>query len=316
MKKICMCVLVFMFSLSVTLAYAEGELYMGDKDKTYVIAFSQDDMNNDWRASQVNSAKKEAEKYKNVKFIYTDAQGSSMKQVNDIEDLIAQGVDAILTSPREQKPLTPVVAKAYQEGIPIILLDRRVDGDQYTAWIGPDNVPIAKAAAEYMGKQLNGKGKIIHLQGVPGSTPQIERSDYFIEVLKEKYPDIEIVAQQPADFLRQKALEVMENLLQAHPDINGLYSESDSMAYGAMLAFKNAGIDMAPLVVVGIDYITQAKEMIKAGLMDATFTFDTCGKEGVQALDKLFKGETIPKDQVVPSTMVTIENVDSVEPIF
>ncbi len=315
MKKLCVSIVVLIALFGVMLASAE-DLYLGDPAKTYVIAFSQDDMNNDWRASQVNSAKKEAEKYKNVKFIYTDAQGSSMKQVNDIEDLIAQSVDAILTSPREQKPLTPVVAKAYQAGIPIILLDRRVDGDQYTAWIGPDNVPIAKAAAEYMGAQLNGKGKIIHLQGVPGSTPQIERSDYFIAVLKEKYPDIEIVAQQPADFLRQKALEVMENLLQAHPDINGLYSESDSMAYGAMLAFKNAGIDMKPLVVIGIDYITQAKEMIKEGLMDATFTFDTCGKEGVQALDKIFKGEAIPKDQVVQSTMVTIENVDQVDPIF
>jgi len=272
-------------------------------------------MANDWRIAQVRDVEMELKKYPHIKFIYTDAKGQTAQQITDIEDMIAMNVDVLITSPRDSKVMVLVISRAYKKGIPVVLISRTVEGQDFTTFIHPDNKEIAKSAARFMAQSLKGKGKILMLKGVPKSTPAIYRTEVFLEEIG-KHKGIEIVAIKTANYLRADAIKAIEEVLSEGIEFDAIYAQSDSMASGARLALKKAGIDPGSIVIVGIDYISEAREAIRKGEQLATFTYPTGGKEGAEFVVKILRGEKVPKEYVIPSIMVTRENVEAVEPIF
>jgi ribose transport system substrate-binding protein len=272
-------------------------------------------MANDWRIAQVREVERELKKFDFIKFIYTDGKGQTAKNIMDMEDLISMKVDILIASPRDAKAMTPVITKAYKQGISIILLTRRIDSDEFTTFIHPDDRIIARKAAKYMARRLEGKGKILILKGVPKATTAIYRTESFLKEIK-KHRRIEIAAIKTANYLRGDAIKAIEEVIAGGIEFDAIYAQSDSMASGACLALKKVGIDPKDILIVGIDYISEAREAIRKGEQDATFTYPTCGKEGAQAAVKILKGEKVPKEKVVESIMVTKDNVDEIEPIF
>ena len=245
------------------------------KKDTYKVGFAQTESNNPWRLAQTASMKAEAEK-RGWQLVYTDAAGSAAKQVSDVDSMIAQKVDVIFLSPREEKPLIPAVMKAKKAGIPVFLIDRDVDqslakaGRDYVAFIGSDFVEEGKRAGDWLVKSTGGNAKIIELQGTLGSSPANDRKKGFAEAIAG-HPGMQIIASQTGDFARDKGRQVMETLLQAHPEATAVYAHNDEMAIGAIAALEAAGRHPGKdITVVSIDGEKDGLQAIVDGKMGAT----------------------------------------------
>ena len=271
-------------------------------------------MKNDWRIAQVRQVEQELSQHKHVRFSYSDASGSAAQQIQNIEDHLYDGLDVLITSPRDSLSMTKVVKHAYQSGIPVVLLSRTILTDDYTSFIHPDNKAIARKAAKYIVEQLGGKGNIIMLMGVPGATTSQHRASAFKEII-DQYPDINLET-HVGNYLRADAIKVMEQIIQKNKKIDAIYAHSDSMAVGAIMALKLNDIDPRPITIVGIDYISEARELIRKGEMDATYLYPTAGKEGAQVVLDILNGKQVPKEIIIDSTEITSDNVNQVEPIF
>lgn len=280
-----------------------------------VIGFAQDHMANDWRAAQVRDVEAGLAERDDVEYLFTDAGGSTAQQIVDIEGLAGRNVDVLITSPRDAALMAPVLAKVKAQGIPVVLLSRTIQGDAYDTFIHADNEAIARAAADHLAEVLDGRGRILMLQHIPTTTPGRLRTEGFMEEIAN-YPDIEVVAIKRADSLRSKAILAVEEALAEGLEFDAIYAQSDSMAAGARLALEKAGIDPATVPTVGIDYIAEAAEAIRAGKQSASFTYPTFGREGAQAALDILDGKTVPREIIVESIKVTPDNVDEVAPIF
>lgn len=242
---------------------------------TYKVGFAQTESNNPWRLAQTQSMKDEAAK-RGWQLVYTDANSSAAKQVADVDSMIAQHVDVIFLSPREEKPLIPAVMKAKKAGIPLFLVDRSVDptlakaGRDYVSFIGSDFVEEGRRAGEWLVKTTGGTAKIIELQGTSGSSPANDRKKGFLEVIA-KSPGMQIVASQDGDFTRDKGRQVMETLLQAHPEATAVFAHNDEMALGAITALEAAGRHPGKdITLVSIDGEKDGLQAVIDGKLGAT----------------------------------------------
>ena len=278
------------------------------------IGFAQDSMRNAWRRAQVEEVKNTLSQYPEVRFEYTDAQGSTALQALHIEDLVHRGIDLLITSPRDRQILSPVIEQVYSQGIPVILLSRAVDTDQYTSFIHPLNLDIGKAAGEYLVERLEGRGRILMLEGVPGASTTLLRTQGFMETVGE-YPEIS-VSRHVGNYLRSDAMKVTESLLEKGERFDAIYAHSDIMALAAVSVLRRHGIDPASLTIAGIDYISESREAIRRGDLTVTFTYPTGAEEGVSTAMDVLKGKSVPKAVIIDSIRVTRDNVDEVEPIF
>lgn len=284
--------------------------------KKYVVAFAQDTMANDWRAAQVRDLRNALAPHADIEFRFSDAKGNTARQVQDIENFAAQGVDVLITSPRDAELMREPIARVYRQGIPVVLLSRRVNGEEFTHFITADNRAIARQAAQHLAQTLQGRGNILVLQHIPTTTPGQLRTEGFEEELK-KHPGLKIAAVKRADSLRALAIQKVEEALAEKIPFDAIYAQSDSMALGAILALRKAGRDPQKIPITGIDYIAEARAAIRAGDLDASFTYPTFGKEGAAAAIRLLRGgRPEKKEVVVDSVAVTRGNVDKVEPIF
>ena len=287
----------------------------GTAKPVFLVGFAQDTLANDWRAQQVLEVEQVLASHPSVKFIVKDGKGRTAKQIMDIEDLIAQDVDVLITSPRDAKALTPVISRAYRQGIPVVLLSRRIEGGDFTLFITPDNRAIARKAVRYLGEKHPAGGSILMLMGLCNATTTTHRTLAFVEELVN-FKQFEIVAEKTANYLRGDAIQAVEEVLASGIQFDIIYAQSDSMASGARMALKRAGIDLQKISIIGIDYISEAQAAIRAGEQDASFTYPTGGKEGAHYVLKILNGEKVPKKVVIESEMVTMENVEQVKPIF
>ena len=285
------------------------------KQRMFVVGFAQDTMNNDWRAQQVKEVAKVFAQHSNIRFIATDAHAQTAKQILDIKRLVKAGIDLLITSPRDGKALTPVISDTYKKGIPVILLERGVESNSYTTLIGPNNLTIAKQAANALGKKLKGKGRIFMLKGVATATPTIQRTQGFESALSA-YPGMKIVVSKVANYLRGDAIRATEEVLKSNIKFDAIYAQSDSMATGARMALMKAGIKPGSIPIIGIDYIKEAREAIRRGEQEMSFTYPTSGKEGAQYAVKILNGQKIPNKILIQSVKVDKSNVEKVNPIF
>jgi ribose transport system substrate-binding protein len=234
---------------------------------SYKIGLSLSTLNNPFFVTLRDGAVDKAKEL-GIDLIVVDAQDKPSKQLNDIEDLIQQKVDLIIVNPTDSDAIVTAIEEANKAGIPVITVDRAANGGKVVAHIASDNVLGGAMAAKFIAEMLNGKGKVVELVGVPGTSAARDRGLGFETELK-KYPGLVLVAKQTANFNRAEGLTVMENLLEAYPDIDAVFAQNDEMALGAIEAIKAAG-KLDKIIVVGFDAIPDAIEAVKKGEMEAT----------------------------------------------
>ena len=277
--------------------------------KQKVIGMSQCNLGEPWRVQMNEDVKRAASAQPDLKVVFKDAQNDSLKQVAQIEEFINAGVDAIIVSPKEAAPLTPVVKTAFEKGIPVIVLDRRVNGDKYTCFIGADNKKIGKAAGEWIVKKLGGKGKVVELKGLMTSTPGQDRHSGFRKGIKGG--DLDIIFDVDMKWLEPQARKEMESALARFKDIDLVYAHNDPGAHGAYLAAKAAEREK-DILFVGIDGLPQEGRMyVKQGILAASFEYPTGGKEAVETVVEIFGGKKPGKEITLKSRVFTKENIDN-----
>lgn len=306
--------LTLMLALAAMPAFADDGLPKLAKKDKYKVGFAQTESNNPWRLAQTKSMQDEAKKL-GYQLVYTDAAGSAAKQVADVESMIAQKVDLIFLPPREEKPLAAAVKKAKAAGIPVILLDRNVDqnlakaGVDYIAFIGSDFVEEGKRAGDWLVKATKGKAVIIELEGTTGSSPANDRRKGFDDVVA-KNSGMKIVASQTGDFSRDKGRQVMETLLQAHPDVTAVYAHNDEMAIGAIAALEAAGRKPGKdVIIVSIDGEKDALQAIVDGNLGASVECNPrFGPKAFETLKQYASGEKIPPKIINPDRFFDASN--------
>lgn len=313
MSRVLIVMTVWLF-LSCAQAQTRPEVCVDPLSAKFVIAFVQDTMGDDYRVAQVEAVKKRLLRYPNITFVHSDAKGSSAMMIRQIEDFIAMKVDLIMTSPNNEIALAPVIEKAHENNIPVILIGRSVKSDKYTLIIHADNIMIATEAAKYMAKKMHFKGTILMLKGVEETDVTRYRSDSFLGVMRQ-YKGIKVVT-KTANHLRRDAIMAMEEILDGTQKVDAVYSHGDSMLSGVRTVLRHRGIDPSSLLMVGIDYTAEAREAIRNDTQDSTFLYPLCGEEAADAAVDILFGRKVPKEIVVGTKHITKENVDAVAPIF
>lgn len=278
-----------------------------------LVVFSQANSKDPWRKVFDAETKSAAEKHSSeMEFDMQDAAGDASKQNNIIDTFMVRKPKVLLVSPTE-KSVESSINKAFDAGVSVILLDRAIEGDKYTALIGGDNVQIGKEAGEYVAKRLNGKGTVLMVQGIAQASATIERKQGFMDALKA-HPGITVIEGDDCGYDRQKARTYMETFLQKGQKIDCVYAHNDEMAIGARLAWDaaNPSGGTAP-VFVGIDACqSEVIDLIKAGKLDATFKYPTPGAAGIDLAAKLLKGEKpTDKKMVLPTELITKETAEA-----
>ncbi len=287
---------------------AAKKRHAGTPEDPFIIGMSQCNLGEPWRVQMNEDLKEAAAKHKNLKVVFKDAQNESLTQRAQVEELIGQGIDLLIISPKEAAPLTRPVAEAYDKGIPVIVLDRAVEGDKFTTFIGADNKRIGREAGLWVVKALGGKGKIVELEGLMTSTPGQDRHQGFLDGLElGKHPDLQIVFQADMAWLEPNARREMESALATHKEIDLVYAHNDPGAHGAYLAAKQAGRSAK---FVGIDALPhEGVEYVKQGILDATFLYPTGGPEAITVALDLLGGKQAPKKIVLGTRLYTKDNV-------
>lgn len=293
MKKITLLFVCFMLSIAVQI-----------QAKEFTIGLSLSTLNNPFFVTLKDGAMKEAQTA-GVKLLVTDSQDNPATEAKNIEDLIVKKVDALLINPTDSSAIAPSVFKANKAGIPVFTVDRSAKQGEVVAHIASDNVAGGKLAGEFLVKQLNGKGKVVELEGIAGSSAAIDRGKGFNEVIA-KNPGISVVSKQTANFNRAEGLSVFENILQAQPEIAGVFAHNDEMILGAIQAAQASGRSK-DIVFVGFDAVDDAVNAVKAGDLKATVAQQPAviGELGVKSAVAFLGGKKVEKYVPVPLSLVT-----------
>ena len=312
-------------TLAVTACGTESDAPSGDEpasqaecqgpDGEYLIGMSQANNAEPYRVQMnddINAAASEIDQF-DVKI--ADAGQDSATQVSQVQNFITQKVDLLMISPNEAAPLTSVVADAYNQGIPVIVLDRKVEGDAYTQFIGADNAEIGKRAGEYVAKELlPDGGNVVEIRGLSGSTPAKEREEGFAKGIAGN-PDINIIDKGDGDWLLEDGQAEAQAMFKAHDDIDVVYSHNDPMGQGAAAAAENAGL-AGKIDIIGIDGLpipAGGLKSVENGELNATFVYPTGGAEAVESAEKiLIDCADVPKDVTLETEQVTKENAAKV----
>jgi ribose transport system substrate-binding protein len=282
--------------------------HAGTAADPFVLGMSQCNLGEPWRVQMNEDVARAAAQHPNVKVIFKDAQNQSLTQRAQIEELIGQGIDLLVVSPKEAAPLTRPVAEAYDRGIPVIVLDRAVEGDKFTTFIGADNKRIGREAGKWTAAALGGKGNVVELRGLATSTPGQDRHQGFLEGLDlPAHPGIKIVFEADMEWLEPKARSEMESALATQSRIDLVYAHNDPGAHGAYLAAKQAGRSMR---FVGIDALPhEGVKYVEEGILDATFLYPTGGPEAIELALAILAGQKPPHTVVLGTRIYTKETV-------
>jgi ABC-type sugar transport system substrate-binding protein len=235
------------------------------QDEQLQVVFSVPGLNFPFFVHMVNIAKEKAADL-DIELIIQDGQDDSATQSANLEAAIAQGVDGVVISPRDVEALAPAIQSVIDAGIPVVTIDRNVEGVETLGHVGADNVRGGEKQGEYLMEILPDGGQIIELQGTVGASPAIDRSAGFNSVIAD-HPEYEIVFQQTAAFRRDQGLSVTEQALQANPDVDAIVAANDDMALGAAEAVAGAGLDIP---IIGFDALPEALQAIQNGTLAAT----------------------------------------------
>ncbi len=287
----------------------------GGENGGLTVAFSQCGNQNNWKVVQTNDMKEKIEA-RGYKYIYTDAQDDTAKQMSDIEDIISQKPDYLIVSPRESEGLTPALKAAMDAGIPVILVDRGINGEagvDYTTLNSADLVWEGQTCAQYMKDQFgDARCNVVELSGTPGATSTIDRNKGFTQEIAN-YDNVKIIASQVGNFNRAESQKAMENLIQAYGDeIDAVFAHNDDNAIGALQAIKAAGLKPGEdIKIYSMDGQKDALQAIIDGDMELSVLCQPRFGDSVLAIiDKLEAGEEVPAFVKNEGKLYTIENAE------
>lgn len=246
-----------------------------------------------------------------VRLIINDAQRSAERQVQQVENFIAQRVDAIVLNPCEVEASSPAVEKALAAGIPVVNVNSETRAPP-TALVGSRDEESAELAMEYIARRLGGRGNVVMMHGFLGQAAQIRR-DRGARAVLARYPGLKLLADQTAEWDRAKAVALMENWIQAHgTNLHAVFAQNDEMAMGAVLALERARLKDR-VVVAGVDAIADALQAVRAGRLDATVFQDARGQAGtaLETAVKILRGEPYEREVFIPFRLVTRDNVEA-----
>lgn len=263
----------------------------------------------EWRNKMNTEILREALFYDGLEVEIRSAKDNNHTQIEDIQYFVEEGVDLLVVAPNEAAAITPAVEKAYQEGIPVIVVDRNIQSDQYTAFIGADNYKIGLDAGNYVLNHIGPSGKILEIMGLEGSTPAVERHKGFLDAIKNN-PKVTVVASVDGEWLQHSAMEVMDSMLTVTEDIDFVFAHNDRMAMGAYIAaqkhrneskMKFVGVDALP----GEDY---GLDLIMRNILDASFIYPTDGDKVIRLAMDILEKHPYDKDNELSSALVDKQN--------
>lgn len=275
--------------------------------KKYVIGVSQcsEDI---WRNKLNDELLMETYQHKDVELLFASAKDNDKLQTEQIEKFIQRGVDLLIISPNQVHSITPVIDKAYDKGIPIILFDRKTDSQKYTAFIGADNVKVGKTIGEFIAKTLHGEGKVIEIKGLDNSSPAIDRHKGFVQALS-KYPDIQLKRTLSGEWTKESGYKSMKSAIADAKDCNIVWGQNDRMAEGAQRAMAEVGIHNVQYV--GTDALPNKGGGIEAvhnGKLLASYIYPTRGDMVMQLAMRILKKQPFHRDNYLKGALVTKDN--------
>ncbi|MGA5690002.1 ribose ABC transporter substrate-binding protein RbsB [Cytobacillus pseudoceanisediminis] len=275
----------------------------GEKEGTQKIGLSISTLNNPFFVTLRDGAEAKAKEL-GLEITTVDAQNDPAKQVSDIEDLIQQGVDILLVNPADSAAVASAIESANNADIPVITVDRSAEGGEVVTHIASDNAAGGKMAGEFIIEQLGGSGKIVELEGIPGSSAARERGQGFNDAVGAD-EGFEVAAKQAANFDRAEGLTVMENIIQSTSDFGAVFAHNDEMALGAVQAL--AAASMEDVIVVGFDATDDAVKAVEDEKMAATVAQkpDLMGEQAVDAASKVLAGEEL--EEFIPVELELIK---------
>ncbi|PUU88276.1 MULTISPECIES: ribose ABC transporter substrate-binding protein RbsB [Halanaerobium] len=240
-----------------------------------------------------------------VEILVVDAQDDAAAQLSSVEDLLIKQIDVLIVNPVDGNAVVSAITAANDAGVPVITVDRGAEGGEVVSHIASDNVAGGEMAGDFIAEQLNEEGKVVELEGIPGTSAARDRGKGFNQAM-DKYEGMEVIARQPAGFDRAEGMTVMENILQGNPEIDAVFAHNDNMALGAMEAIAAAGRS-DEIMIVGFDAIDDAVAAVNAGDLAATIAQKPAlmGEMAVETAVKVANGEEVDEYTPVPLELIT-----------
>ena len=296
--------LFLIFFLSVVLSCSNGK-------KTYVIGVSQCSEDS-WRKKLNNELHDATYLHDNVVLRVVSADDDDKQQMRQINAFIDEDVDLLIVSPNQMNTVTPAIDRAYDCGIPLVLFDRKTDSGKYTAFVGADNEKIGRTIGEYIATRLGGKGTVVEIRGLEGSSPAIERHNGFVAAIS-KHPGIQLLASESGNWLQQSGDSVAARMFANGIVPDYVFGQNDRMAHGAWQAARRLGLEKR-MLFVGIDALPGKGggiELVRDGVLDASYIYPTRGDIVMQQALNILEGRPYGRDYYMKAALVTKDNAET-----
>ena len=267
-------------------------------------------MGDDWRRAMLAGMEKELSFHPNVQFQILDAHNDSELQRRQVEQLIKERVDLLIISPNQSGPLTALAETAYNQGIPVVVLDRRTTSRLYTAYVGGNNLEVGRTAGRYVAQLLHQGGQVLEIAGQPGSSPAADRAKGFAEVLAA-YPDIRLTAQLAGDWQPTSVLSQLPAMLRAHPETDLIFAHNDPMARAAYQVVMRLALPHH-IRIIGVDGLAgpgNGLQLVEDGALNATLLYPTGGEESIRTALRILRHEPFAKENMLETMLIDSANV-------
>ena len=311
-KKRVILFISIIFTMILSAIFVKSDMDSPQKDDVkFLIGMSQANLNEPWRVVMNEEIETQAEKYDNLKVIFKDAAQNSNRQIEDVKQLMKYGIDLLIISMNNSKDLSPIIEQVYNK-IPVIVLDRAVEGYEYTLFIGPDNEAIGKETGRFIKELIGDKGNIVEIQGLKNSPPVKDRSEGVRKIIGEN-KNIKIVETIDGEWRADKSEDEFKKIIEKNPKIDLVFAQSDAMAYGAYKAAKEMNVkDIKFLGVDGLSGLFGGINLVQTKALTGTFVCQTGGKEAIEYAVKILENKKpIPKKILLRSYKITPENVEN-----
>jgi len=281
---------------------------------TIKIGFSQGMTTDEWRRQMNKTMQVEASLHPEVNLEIKDAGNSVQKQVQDIESLIEKGADVIIVSPIEAKPLTAVIQKSVKSGIPVLAVDRKTDSEDFTAFMGADNIEVGRNAAQYIVSNSMGNGRVVEITGLKTSSPAYERSLGFSQVLKQD-KKLQVAHTINGDWEAPSVKAAFRSILEKDPDIDYVFAHNDRMAFSAWETAKAMGLEKK-IKFIGVDALNTPNggiQLVKDGTLEATILYPSGGNDALKLALKIYNREPFAKNNILNTIVIDRNNAEIIE---
>ncbi len=280
------------------------------EQKKYIVGFSQCTMANKWRQTMLEGMQRELSFHPEINFVFKDANGSTEKQIEQIQELIDQHIDLLIVSPNKAEPITPIVEKAFEKGIRVIIVDRRTSSGKYTAYVGARNYDVGLSAATFANSVLKGKGNVLEVSDIPGSSADIDRHNGFVDFIT-KHPGIKYKSRIYLAGDETPSGENLIQFLQADPDIQLIFCQNDRLALSTYRVCASKGLDKK-ISIIGVDGLPGTNggiDLVEKGALKATILYPSGGEEAILTAVNILESKPFQKENPLASTVIDSSNV-------